>query len=134
MSLPTGWICLNGETKFADLSGLEAELLCYFANPHRMLVVRFMDAGAASEPLFLLCTGVTDIQAKASWSVGQLQCVRTDEETILVEDPRSSFRATCHAVRVFSDDDFKRWVGKDYSFVNPAPEDFQDVLKNSANV
>jgi hypothetical protein len=134
MSLPTGWICLDGETKFADLSGLDAELICYFANPHRMTVVRFTDAGAVSEPLFLLCTGVTGIQANPTWSVSQLRCVRTDEDTILVEDPRSSFRVTCHAVRVFTGDEFKHWLGKDYTFVNPAPQDFQEVLKDSANV
>lgn len=48
MSLPTGWICLNGDTNFADLGGLQAEVLCYFANAHRMLVVRFTDAGTVA--------------------------------------------------------------------------------------
>lgn len=134
MSLPTGWICPDGETKLADLSGFDAEFLCYFANPHRMMVIRFTDGGATSEPLFMLCTGVTSLQAEPSWSVGQLRCARANEDTILVEDPRSSFRATCHALRVFTDDEFKHWLGKDYTLVNPAPQDFHEVLKDPARV
>lgn len=134
MSLPTGWICPNGETTFADLTGLGAELLCYFANPHRMMFVRFTDAGAPAEPLYLLCTGVTNLQAKPTWSVGQLRCVRTAEDSLLVEDRGSSFRADCHAMRLFTDDEFRHWVGKDITFVNPSPQDFHAALRDSANV
>ncbi|HEX7375804.1 MAG TPA: hypothetical protein VF278_01765 [Pirellulales bacterium] len=134
MSLPTGWICLNGETKLTDLNGLDAELLCYFANPHRMLVVRFSDVGDASEPVFLLCTGVISLQAKPYWSVGQIRHARGDDDTIVLEDPQNSFHAACQAARVFTDAELRRWLGKDYTFVNPTPQGFYEVLKDTTRI
>lgn len=136
MNLPTGWICPNGETELAELNGLHAELHCYFANPHRMMVVRFTDsnAGCESAPLFLLLTGVCSIEAQPSWPVDQLNCSRVDEDTILVENKGGAFRINCYALRVFTDEQFRRWLGKDYEFVNPAPQDFEEAMKDSAHV
>lgn len=131
MSLPIGWICPSGETRLDELHGLRADVLRYFATPHRMLVIRLKEtASEEKEPLYVLCTGVERMETPPSWTVDELRCSRIDEDTISLEDGESSVLITCYAVRVFSQAEFKRWMGGDFSEIDPAADDFQPLLKS----
>ena len=120
MSLVNGWIVPEGDEHFDELRGRRASVEHYFATPHRMLVVRLADSRETQEPLFLLCTGVTRLETAPSWSIGDLRCSSVDTTTIVLEDKQGGFRVACHALRLFSVEQFKRWLGKDQALLNPA--------------
>ncbi len=131
MSLPTGWICPNGDQELSELRGLRADVLRYFATPHRMLVIRVKEVAGSTEPRFILCTGVLRMEVPPSWLVERLHCSRVDENTLLLEDRQPSMRVQCYALRVFSDAEFKRWLGPDFALVDPSAEEFHSVPQPS---
>ena len=131
MSLMTGWLCPNGTEQLENFNGRRADVEWYCANPHRMLVVRLTDVAAPTEPLFLLCTGISKMELKPKWVIQQLHCSRVNEDTLLIEDKQGAFRVTCYALRVFGDEEFKQWLGSDQMLANPSAPEFQAVLKRS---
>lgn len=132
MNLVNGWIVPNGEEQFPELRGWRANVEHYFATPHRMLVVRLADFGETQEPLFLLCTGMKRLETAPSWTIGDLRCSRVDASSIVLEDKQGAFHVACHALRLFSMEEFKRWLGKDQSLLNPSANAFQAVLQAGA--
>lgn len=132
MSLVNGWIVPDGEEHFDELRGLKASVEHYFATPHRMLIVRLTDVRETKEPLFLLCTGVTRLETAPTWSIDDLRCSSVDTSTIVLDDKQGAFHVTCHALRVFSMQEFKRWLGKDQGVVNPSANTLQSILQAGA--
>jgi hypothetical protein len=131
VSLVNGWIVPEGEEHFDELRGRRATVEHYFASPHRMLIVRLADARETEEPLFLLFTGVTRLEMAPSWSIDDLRCSSVDATTIMIEDKQAGFHVACHAMRLFSVEEFKRWLGKDQGLINPSADTFQALLQAS---
>lgn len=131
MSLVNGWIVPNGEERFDELHGRRASVEHYFANPHRMLIVGLADPREAEEPLFLLCTGVTRLETAPSWSIDDLHCSNVDSNTIAVADKKGGFHVTCHALRLFSLDEFKSSLGNEQHLVNPSANSLHTILQGS---
>jgi hypothetical protein len=129
MSLVNGWIVPEGEEHFDELRGRQASVEHYLAAPHRMLIVRLADAGETKEPLFLLCTGVMRLEMAPTWSIDDLRCSSVDAGTIVLDDKQGAFHVACHALRLFSVDEFKRWLGKDQDILNPSADTFQAILQ-----
>jgi hypothetical protein len=84
------------------------------------------------EPLFLLCTGVTRLETTPTWSIDDLHCSSVDTSTIMLDDKQGEFHVVCHALRLFSLDEFKRWLGKDQDMLNPSANTLQAVLQAGA--
>ncbi|HEX5446459.1 MAG TPA: hypothetical protein VFW87_21760 [Pirellulales bacterium] len=130
MSLVNGWIVPDeGEDHFDELRGRQASVEHYFAAPHRMLIVRLTDVRETKEPLFLLCTGVTRLETAPTWSIADLCCSSVDTNTIVLEDRQGAFHVACHALRLFSMEEFKRWLGKDQDRFNPSANTLQGILQ-----
>src|SRR5690348_11541433 len=129
MSLVNGWIVPEGEEHFPELRGRQATVEHYFDVPHRMLIVRLTDVRETKEPLFLLCTGVTRLESAPSWSIEDLHCSSVDALTIVLDDKQGAFHVACHALRLFSVEQFKRWLGKDHDLFNPSADTFRSVLQ-----
>ncbi|HEX7447638.1 MAG TPA: hypothetical protein VF306_08840 [Pirellulales bacterium] len=129
MSLVNGWIVPDGEEHFDELRDRQASVEHYFATPHRMLMIRFTDMRETKEPLFLLCTGVSRLETAPAWSVADLHCSSIDANTIVVEDKQGAFHVACHALRLFTMQEFKRWLGKDQDILNPSASTFQAVVR-----
>lgn len=132
MNLVNGWIVPEGEEHFKELRGRRASVEHYFATPHRMLILRLADSRETNEPLFLLCTGVTRLETTSAWSINDLRCSSVDASTIVLEDKQGAFHVACHALRLFSTEEFKRWLGKDQNLLNPSANTFQAVLQAGA--
>ena len=81
------------------------------------------------EPLFLLCTGVTRLETAPTWSIADLRCSSVDASTFVLDDKQGAFHVACHALRLFSADEFKRWLGKDQDFLNPCAHTVQAILQ-----
>lgn len=132
MGLPTGWICPNGDEQLDELSGFYADVLRYFATPHRMLVIRLKAVAERIEPRFILCTGVSRMEVPASWVVDHLRCSKLDENRLLLEDKQLSMRVQCYALRVFSDAELKRWLGADFALVDSSIQDSRPAPQPTA--
>lgn len=132
MSQVNGWIVPEGEEHFDEIRGRQATVEHYFAAPHRMLIVRLTDLGETKEPLFLLCTGVTRLEMAPAWSIDDLRCSSVDRDTILLDDKQSAFYVACHALRLFSVDEFKCWLGRDQHLLGPSTNTFQGILQAGA--
>ncbi|HJT36758.1 MAG TPA: hypothetical protein VJ783_32345 [Pirellulales bacterium] len=128
MSLVNGWIVPEGEEHFDELRGRRASVEHYFAAPHRMLIVRLTDVREISEPLFLLCTGVTRLETAPTWPIADLRCSSVDASTIVLDDKQGAFHVACYALRLFSLEEFKRWLGKNQDVINPSGNTFQAIL------
>lgn len=129
MNLVNGWIVPEGEEHFDELRGRRASVEHYFATPHRMLVVRLTESDETSAPIFLLCTGVKRLEAAPTWSIDDLRCRSVDKNTILLDDKQGEFHVACHALRLFSAEEFKRWLGKDQDVLNPSADTLQAILR-----
>lgn len=129
MSLVNGWIIPEGEEHFDELRGRRATVEHYFAAPHRMLIVRLADARETKDPLFLLCTGVTRLETAPTWSIDDLRCTSVDATTMVLEDKQAGFHVACHALRLFSAEEFKRWLGKDQDLINPSANNLQTIIQ-----
>lgn len=129
LSLVNGWIVPDGEEHFDELCGRRASVEHYFSAPHRMLIVRLTDVHETKEPLFLLCTGVTRLEMAPTWSIADLRCSSVDANSIVLEDKHGAFHVACHALRLFSMEEFKRWLGKNQDNLNPSTDTFQAILQ-----
>ncbi|HQU42024.1 MAG TPA: hypothetical protein PK867_04395, partial [Pirellulales bacterium] len=129
MSLVNGWIVPEGEEHFDVLRGRRASVDHYFAAPHRMLIVRLDDLRQTKEPLFLLCTGITRLEMAPAWSIDDLRCSSVDASTIVLDDKQAGFHVACHALRLFSVEEFKQWLGKDQYLLDPSANTLQVILQ-----
>lgn len=131
MSLASGWLCADNNAILDDLDGRSAEVLFFFNHPHRMLVVRLSGADDAENRMFLVCTDVYKMEIAPDWLIAKLRCSKIDDDTLLIEDKENDSRITCYAARIFSEAEFKHWVGIEARGVNPADSDLQAILARS---
>lgn len=51
--------------------------------------------------------------------------------TIAVADKKGGFHVTCHALRLFSLDEFKSWLGNEQHLVDPSANSLHIILQRS---